>query len=154
MSLSVPLIEKFKLTVTGFPIVDFSCDFFKIISLIKLSSLLNLDNLDTEKVSFISSICSCLLYMHAEVTHAKDKELEFKILEVDISILYIIQHEIQKNNDVKFAGVILKHPLIREYMLKILTTKNEPQRSLLDSVDLAIRYTNDLSGMLKLTLGN
>ncbi|MBA3750845.1 MAG: hypothetical protein H0X03_08170 [Nitrosopumilus sp.] len=92
--------------------------------------------------------------MHAEVTHAKDKELEFKILEVDISILYIIQHEIQKNNDVKFAGVILKHPLIREYMLKILTTKNEPQRSLLDSVDLAIRYTNDLSGMLKLTLGN
>jgi DNA-directed RNA polymerase subunit L len=91
--------------------------------------------------------------MHAEVTHAKDKELEFRILNLDISILYIIQHEIQKNDDVKFAGVILKHPLIREYMLKILTTRSEPQKSLLDSVDLSIQYTNDLSGMLKLTLG-
>ena len=91
--------------------------------------------------------------MHAEVTHAKDKELEFRILDLDISILYIIQHEIQKNDDVKFAGVILKHPLIREYMLKILTARSEPQKSLLDSIDLSIQYTNDLSGMLKLTLG-
>jgi DNA-directed RNA polymerase subunit L len=91
--------------------------------------------------------------MHAEITNAKDKELEFRILNLDISVLYIIQHEIQKNTDVKFAGVILKHPLIREYMLKILTTKSDPQKSLLDSVDLAIQYTNDLSGMLKLTLG-
>jgi DNA-directed RNA polymerase subunit L len=153
MSLIIPLMVKFKLRVTVFPIVDFSCDFFKIKSLIKLSSLFNLGNLDTKKVSFISSICSCLLYMHAEVTHAKDKELEFRILNLDISILYIIQHEIQKNDDVKFAGVILKHPLIREYMLKILTTRSEPQKSLLDSIDLSIQYTNDLSGMLKLTLG-
>jgi DNA-directed RNA polymerase subunit L len=91
--------------------------------------------------------------MHAEVTHAKDKELEFRILNLDISILYIIQHEIQKNDDIKFAGVILKHPLIREYMLKILTARSEPQKSLLDSIDLSIQYTNDLSGMLKLTLG-
>lgn len=145
---------KFRLKVIAFSPADFSCDFFKTMLLIKLSSSFTLDNLDTEKVSFISSICSCLLYMHAEVTHAKDKELEFRILEMDISVLYIIQHEIQKNNDVKFAGVILKHPLIREYMLKILTTKNDPQKSLLDSVDLAVQYTNDLSGMLKLTLGN
>ena len=145
---------KFKLKVAESPIVGLPCDFFKTKSVIKLSFLFNLDNLDTEKVSFISSICSCLLYMHAEVTHAKDKELEFRILDLDISVLYIIQHEIQKNIDVKFAGVILKHPLIREYMLKILTTKSDPQKSLLESVDSAIRYTNDLSGMLKLTLGN
>lgn len=91
--------------------------------------------------------------MHAEVTHAKDNELEFRILNLDISILYVIQHEIQKNDDVKFAGVILKHPLIREYMLKILTSRSEPQKILLGSIDLSIQYTNDLSGMLKLTLG-
>ncbi len=91
--------------------------------------------------------------MHAEVTHAKDKELEFRLLDLDISSLYIIQHEIQKNDDVTFAGVILKHPLIREYMLKILTTKSDPQKILFDSIDLSIQYTNDLTGMLKLTLG-
>jgi DNA-directed RNA polymerase subunit L len=91
--------------------------------------------------------------MHAEITHAKDKELEVRILNLDISILYIIQYELQKNHDIKFAGVILKHPLIREYMLKILTNKSDPSRSILESIDLAIQYTNNLSGMLKLTLG-
>ena len=72
---------------------------------------------------------------------------------MDISVLYIIQQEIQKIIDVKFAGVILKHPLIREYMLKILANKSDPLKSLLESIDLAIQYTNNLSGMLKLTLG-
>jgi DNA-directed RNA polymerase subunit L len=91
--------------------------------------------------------------MHAEITHAKDKELEFRILDVDISILYIVQQELQRNNDIKFAGVILKHPLIREYMLKTLANKSDPLKSLLESIDLAIQYTNNLSGMLKLTLG-
>ncbi len=92
--------------------------------------------------------------MHAEVTHAKDRELEFKIHDVDISILYIIQHELQKDVDNRFAGVVLKHPLVREYMLKILTTKNEPYKAISDSVDGAINFTNDLSGMLKLTIGS
>lgn len=92
--------------------------------------------------------------MHAEITHAKDKELELRIRDIDISILYIIQYELQKSIDMKFAGVILKHPLVREYMLKILTTKNEPQKELVESVESAIKYTNDLTGMLKLTLGS
>ncbi len=91
--------------------------------------------------------------MHAEITHAKDKEIEFKILDVDISILHIVQHEIQRNPDIKFAGVILKHPLVREYMLKILSTKQDPQKILEESIEFARQYTNDLSGMLKLTLG-
>jgi DNA-directed RNA polymerase subunit L len=92
--------------------------------------------------------------MHAEVTHAKDKELEFKIHDIDISILYIIQHEMQKDLDNKFTGVVLKHPLIREYMLKVLTNRNDPYKAVNDSVDAAIKYTNDLSGMLKLTIGS
>ena len=92
--------------------------------------------------------------MHAEVTHAKDKELEFKIYDIDISILYIIQHEIQKDQDNRFAGVVLKHPLVREYMLKILTNKNDPYKMISDSVDSAIKFTNDLSGMMKLTIGS
>lgn len=92
--------------------------------------------------------------MHAEVTHAKEKELEFKIHDIDISILYIIQHEMQKDPDNKFAGVVLKHPLVREYMLKILTNKNDPYKTISDSVDAAIKFTNDLSGMMKLTIGS
>lgn len=92
--------------------------------------------------------------MHAEVTHARDKELEFKIHDIDISILYIIQHELQKSIDNKFAGVVLKHPLIREYRLKMLTNKNEPHKALDESIQSAIKYTNDLSGIMKLTIGS
>lgn len=92
--------------------------------------------------------------MHAEVTHARDQELEFKIHDIDISVLYIIQHELQKNADNRFAGVVLKHPLVKEYMLKILTTKNEPYKAVGESVESAIKFTNDLAGMLKLTIGN
>ncbi|MDQ2685470.1 MAG: hypothetical protein M3Y25_06470 [Thermoproteota archaeon] len=92
--------------------------------------------------------------MHAEVTHAKDKELEFKIHDIDISVLYIIQHELQKDADNRFAGVVLKHPLVREYMLKILTSKNDPYKAVNDSLDAAIKFTNDLSGMIKLTIGS
>ncbi|WP_148686103.1 RpoL/Rpb11 RNA polymerase subunit family protein [Candidatus Nitrosocosmicus hydrocola] len=92
--------------------------------------------------------------MHAEVTHAKEKELEFKIHDIDISILYIIQLEMQKDPENKFVGVVLKHPLIREYMLKILTNKNDPYKTINDSVEAAIKFTNDLSGMIKLTIGS
>jgi DNA-directed RNA polymerase subunit L len=68
-------------------------------------------------------------------------------------LLYIVQQEIQKNSDIKFAGVILKHPLVKEYMLKISTTKQDPQKILLDSIEMAKQYATDLAGMLKLTLG-
>jgi DNA-directed RNA polymerase subunit L len=144
-------MEKLKVNIYNFSFIGLSCAPPKVKALIRLSFS---SNLDTEKVSFISSICSCLLYMHAEVTHAKDKELEFKIHDIDISILYIIQHELQKNSDNKFAGVVLKHPLIREYRLKMLTNKNDPQKALEESVQSAIKYTNDLAGIMKLTIGS
>ena len=144
-------MEKLKVNTNNFSFIGLSCAPLKVKALIRLSFS---SNLDTEKVSFISSICSCLLYMHAEVTHARDKELEFKIHDIDISILYIIQHELQKNADNRFAGVVLKHPLIKEYMLKMLTNKNEPYKALGESIESAIKFTNDLAGMLKLTIGN
>jgi DNA-directed RNA polymerase subunit L len=39
-------------------------------------------------------------------------------------------------------------------MLKILTNKNEPYKSLAESVESSTKFTNDLAGMLKLTIGN
>jgi DNA-directed RNA polymerase subunit L len=39
-------------------------------------------------------------------------------------------------------------------MLKILTNRNEPYKTLGESVESATKFTNDLAGMLKLTIGN
>ena len=51
--------------------------------------------------------------MRAEVLSAKENELELKLQDEDISVMYIIQHELLKEKSVDFAGVILKHPLTR-----------------------------------------
>ena len=57
--------------------------------------------------------------MHAEVLIAKDEELELKLQDEDISVMYIIQHELLKEKSVEFAGMILKHPLTREYFVRV-----------------------------------
>jgi DNA-directed RNA polymerase subunit L len=49
--------------------------------------------------------------MFVEITDFKDNEIELKIREEDISILYVIQHELLKEKSIDFAGVIQKHPL-------------------------------------------
>lgn len=61
--------------------------------------------------------------MHAEVLSIKDNELELKLEDEDISVMYIIQHELLKEKSVEFAGVILKHPLTREYFVRVTTKK-------------------------------
>lgn len=61
--------------------------------------------------------------MHAEVLIAKDNELELKLQDEDISVMYIIQHELLKERSVEFAGMILKHPLTREYFVRVVTKK-------------------------------
>ena len=46
--------------------------------------------------------------MLAEIIDIKDNEIELKLQEEDISIMYIIQHELLKEKNVQFAGVMLK----------------------------------------------
>ena len=61
--------------------------------------------------------------MLAEIIDIKDNQLELKLQEEDISIMYIIQHELLKEKSIEFAGVILTHPLIKEYVVRIITKK-------------------------------
>ncbi len=49
--------------------------------------------------------------MNAQVISLEPKELSLSIIDADIGILYIIQHELLKESKIDFAGVILKHPL-------------------------------------------
>jgi DNA-directed RNA polymerase subunit L len=90
--------------------------------------------------------------MLAEITDFNENELELKLQEEDISIMYIIQHELLKERNVEFAGVTLKHPLIRDYTLRIATKRGNPIEAIRDVSVSTSNYLKEIAGTLKANL--
>jgi DNA-directed RNA polymerase subunit L len=90
--------------------------------------------------------------MLVEISDVKDNEIELKIRDEDISILYIIQHELLKEKSVDFAGVIQKHPLTNEYQMRVATKRKDPMEVVQDASTSAQEYSKDLLGMIKSAL--
>jgi DNA-directed RNA polymerase subunit L len=90
--------------------------------------------------------------MLAEIADVKDNEIELKIREEDISVLYIIQHELLKEKSVDFAGVIQKHPLTKEYQMRVATKRKDPMEVIHDASTSAQEYSKDLVSMIKSAL--
>ena len=90
--------------------------------------------------------------MLAEITNFNQNELELKLQEEDISIMYIIQYELLKERNVEFAGVTLKHPLIRDYTLRIVTKKGNPIESIRDVSIITSNYLKEIASALKANL--
>ncbi len=82
--------------------------------------------------------------MLAEIIQLRDNELELKIEEEDIAVMYIIQYELLKQTAVEFAGVMLKHPLIKDYMMRLLTNKKDPVEALSEATTLASEYVRQI----------
>ena len=92
--------------------------------------------------------------MLAEITDFNENELELKLQEEDISIMYIVQHELLKERNVEFAGVTLKHPLVRDYTLRIVTKKGNPIGSIRDVSLTTSNYIKEIASTLKTNLKN
>jgi DNA-directed RNA polymerase subunit L len=90
--------------------------------------------------------------MLAEITDIKENKIELKLQEEDISVMYIVQHELLKQRDVDFAGVMLKHPLIKDYILRVLTKKTDPIEAVRDASVSASEYVEELASTLKSNL--
>jgi DNA-directed RNA polymerase subunit L len=90
--------------------------------------------------------------MLAEIIDSKDSQLELKLQEEDISIMYIMQHELLKERSVEFAGVILKHPLIKEYVVRITTKKKDPLEAIQEASVSASEHIKELTDALKTAL--
>jgi DNA-directed RNA polymerase subunit L len=90
--------------------------------------------------------------MRAEVLSAKENELELKLQDEDISVMYIIQHELLKEKSVDFAGVILKHPLTREYFIRVVTRKRDPFEVIQEASAKATEVMKELTGAIRPTL--
>lgn len=90
--------------------------------------------------------------MLAEITDFKDNELELKVREEDISILHIVQHELLKEKSVDFAGVILQHPLIKDYKVRVTTKRKDPMEVVQDAAASAADYSKELASLIKAAL--
>jgi DNA-directed RNA polymerase subunit L len=90
--------------------------------------------------------------MLAEITDFNENELELKLQEEDISIMYIIQHELLKERNVEFAGVMLKHPLIRDYTLRLVTKRGNPIEAIRDVSVSTSNYLKEIASTLKANL--
>jgi DNA-directed RNA polymerase subunit L len=90
--------------------------------------------------------------MLAEIIDIKDNQLELKLQEEDISIMYIIQHELLKEKSIEFAGVTLKHPLIKEYVVRIITKKKDPIEAIREASVSASEHIKELTITLKTAL--
>jgi DNA-directed RNA polymerase subunit L len=90
--------------------------------------------------------------MLAEITDIKENKIELKLQEEDISVMYIVQHELLRQRDVEFAGVMLKHPLIKDYILRVLTKKTDPIEAVRDASVSASEYVEELASTLKSNL--
>jgi DNA-directed RNA polymerase subunit L len=76
--------------------------------------------------------------MQAELENYKSNEINLNVSE-DISILYIVQHELLNQKEVEFAGVVLKHQLKEDFSFRIVTKKSKP----LDILHKALKSSSD-----------
>ncbi|HEX6646673.1 MAG TPA: RpoL/Rpb11 RNA polymerase subunit family protein [Nitrososphaeraceae archaeon] len=86
--------------------------------------------------------------MQAEITNYSRNEIELKLKDEDISIMYIIQHHILKQNDIEFAGIVMKHPLIKEYLMRI-NSKANPMDILEKALKSADEFLKDLLHLIE-----
>ena len=87
--------------------------------------------------------------MEATIVDFKDNEVDLNVKEEDIAIMYILQHELLSNKKVDFAGVALKHPLTKEYAVRIVTESGNPLDALVESTKAAREYVESLTELVK-----
>lgn len=91
--------------------------------------------------------------MQAELENYKSNEINLNVSE-DISILYIVQHELLNEKEVEFAGVVLKHQLKEDFSFRIVTKKSKP----LDVLHKALQSSSDnalkISDMMNSAVAN
>ena len=85
--------------------------------------------------------------MNVELVNSNSNEVNVSIKDGDIGILYLIQHELLKNQEIDFAGVIMKHPSTNEIWMRVNSKKN-PISQISTSTDSVITAVNDLKKLV------
>lgn len=89
--------------------------------------------------------------MNAQVLNLDTTELSLSIKGADVGVLYIIQHELLKDTNTNFAGVIVKHPLTNECWVKI-NSKAKPVQQVKKATNSAIKIANEFKQLFNSTI--
>ncbi len=76
--------------------------------------------------------------------NASSKEVSLSIKQSDIGTLYIVQHQLLKEKDIDFAGLIMKHPLTNEIWMRVNSTKGNPLKEITDATEEAIKSVKEI----------
>ena len=82
--------------------------------------------------------------MDAQITNSSQKEVNLSLTNSDIGMLYIVQHELLKEKNIDFAGLILKHPLTNECWMRVNSSKGNPLKEIVNATNSAIESVNEL----------
>ena len=85
--------------------------------------------------------------MDIQVINSDKKEANLSIKGADIGALYIIQHELLKDKNTDFAGVIIKHPLTNEIWMRVNSQSN-PMSQISAAADTAITEVGKLQKLI------
>jgi DNA-directed RNA polymerase subunit L len=85
--------------------------------------------------------------MNAQIIKSSPKETSISLKGSDIGTLYIVQHELLKDQQVDFAGVILRHPLTNEYWMRV-NAKGSPMKEIIKATDSAIEVAGQLKQLI------
>ena len=85
--------------------------------------------------------------MNIQLISSDAKEANLAIKDADIAVLYIIQHELLKDKNTDFAGVIIKHPLTNEIWMRV-NSKSKPITQISVAADTAISEVANLQKLI------
>jgi len=84
--------------------------------------------------------------MDVQLENLAKNKVRLTIKDGDIGILYLIQHELLKNSNPEFAGVITRHPLTSELWMRV--DSKSPLKDISKATISAITVAADLKQIL------
>ena len=84
--------------------------------------------------------------MDVQLEKLAKNTVRLSIKDGDIGILYLIQHELIKNSNPEFAGIITRHPLTSELWMRV--DSKSPIKDISKATSSAITMAADFKKML------
>ena len=89
--------------------------------------------------------------MDVQLENLAKNKVQLSIKDGDIGVLYVIQHELIKNSNPEFAGVITRHPLTNELWMQVNSKNplNEISKATSSAIAVAAELKKTLTSKIK-----
>ena len=89
--------------------------------------------------------------MDVQLENLAKNKVRLSISDGDIGVLYVIQHELIKNSNPEFAGVITRHPLTNELWMQVNSKNplNEISKATSSAIAVATELKKTLTSKIK-----